>query len=86
MQKWEYLYFRRAKVSTILDALGKTLPEDDTEFLKGLDSNEVVWLEDVRDQSSVEDKLNTLGEEGWELVSMDAGYGATTFVFKRPKK
>ena len=86
MQKWEYLYFRRAKVSTILDALGKTLPEEDKDYLKELDSNEVVWLEDVRDQSSVENKLNALGDEGWELISMDAGYGATTFVLKRLKK
>lgn len=86
MQKWEYLYFRRAKVSTILDTLGEKLPKEDVEYLKELSGNEVVWLEDVRDHRSVEEKLNVLGDQGWELVSMDAGYGATIFVLKRPKQ
>ena len=74
-----------AMVGSKSSLINKPLPEDDFDYLKELDSNKVVWLEDVRDQSSVEDKLNKLGEEGWELVSMDAGYGATTFVLKRPK-
>ena len=66
--------------------MNKTLPEKDKEYLKGLDGNDVVWLEDVRDHSPVEEKLNVLGNQGWELVCMDAGYGATTFVLKRPKQ
>jgi hypothetical protein len=39
----------------------------------------------VRDGTSADGPLNTLGDQGWELVEAVPGAAAVTFVFKRPK-
>lgn len=45
----------------------------------------VLFLAAAREIGQVEDALNQLGRDGWELVTVDdAGENAKVFFFKRP--
>ena len=40
----------------------------------------------VVDEPGLEQKLNQLGEKGWELIAVtESNFNGTTFYFKRPK-
>jgi hypothetical protein len=49
----------------------------------------LIWFDAEDDQRSVKDRLNELGEEGWELVSVDTRSLSgvtigTVYYLKRP--
>lgn len=53
------------------------------------DKENLVWLDDQQDDRTVSTRLNELGSEGWELVSVDTNSLSgvtirTVFYLKRP--
>lgn len=53
------------------------------------DKENLVWLDDQQDGRNVATRLNELGTEGWELVSVDTNSLSgvtirTVFYLKRP--
>ena len=53
------------------------------------DKETLVWLDDQADGRNLATRLNELGTEGWELVSVDTNSLSevtirTVFYFKRP--
>ena len=72
MKKWEYLF-----VDANMYPFGNKLI---SLYVNG---------EELRDwkQGSLHLFVNNLGEDGWELVSMDhdSKYDQNSFIFKRPK-
>jgi len=52
------------------------------------DGKKFYWGDDKTDERGVTERLNALGAEGWELVTLDRGYLRTEygrqFFLKRP--
>lgn len=61
MQRWEYLVLERVNVDKP-GLTGGAKYGGDAKY-------EGVWGDDNKNQMSVQDRLNKLGMEGWELVS-----------------
>ena len=71
MQKWEYLqiHVESSKARLIVSVHG----------------NEVVDQKEFGDVTDLMRYLNSLGEEGWEMVNADRNeYGFQNYFFKRP--
>jgi hypothetical protein len=86
MQKWEYMVLERLMDTKQHIRLTKT-------FLSISSS----WLDDPNDSRSMSERLNALGQDGWDLISAypkaqisgDAWSGVTSsqiLILKRPKE
>lgn len=74
MPKWEYFLMR-------IDYSAGDLR------IQNLSSQDLQTGKDRKINTDISDYLNELGENGWELVTMNytPGYGYGFLIFKRPK-
>ncbi|NES94827.1 MAG: DUF4177 domain-containing protein [Desertifilum sp. SIO1I2] len=74
MLKWEYFLLRIDYSAGDLRPQGLSLPDFSDR-------------QDRKTNADISDYLNVLGEQGWELVTMNytPGYGYGFLIFKRPK-
>ncbi len=75
MQKWEYL-----NLWTQMD--GNGILDKPIEKVHSINKQEVPnWKSGV----AITDFLNSLGEQGWELINILPGMGGFQYTLKRPK-